>query len=169
MTRRHLAFAGALLALAAAAAAAAAIGAVRTEPRPPDAGAFASRVVALIARNDYGDAWQLLHPLHQAAAPQAQYVGCELRDPIPGRLRSVRVVGIAKEKVAVGGRTEPSEAVRVRIAIDGGPVGTVVLVDTVHAVSVNGTWRWILPADRADRYRAGLCPDGTPAATSPAA
>jgi hypothetical protein len=81
----------------------------------------------------------------------------------------VRVLGIRHERIEIGdGTLVQSEAVTIRVAIDGGAVGTAVVTDTVHAISVRGTWRWILPAWRADLYRAGRCPDGTLASPLPA-
>ncbi len=169
MERKHVALACALLAGVAALAVTSALAAMRTAPRPPDPRAFARHVVVLIAGNRYEQAWQLLHPLHQREAPRAEYVGCELREPIPGHLESVRVLRVFDEPVVLArGTTAQSEAVVVRVAIGGGPGGSIVIEDTVHAVPVHGGWRWILPAQRAAAYSAGRCPDGTPASPLPA-
>ncbi len=129
-------------------------------PPRQDAGSFMAGVVRLIGENRYGDAWKLLHPVDRRAAGLEEYMVCELRSPVPGRVRSVRVEGVRPEPalLAPGHRVE-STAVDVRIEIAGGPSsGRVVVADTVHAVSVNGSWTWILPSERLAQYRADRCP-----------
>jgi len=75
----------------------------------------------------------------------------------------VRVLRVYDTPAALGaGRFVPSEAVVVRITISAGAASSippVVVDDTIHAVAVNGNWRWILPTWRLEEYRSGHCPD----------
>ena len=128
--------------------------------------AFARHIVELIADNRYAAAWASLHPDHQRVAPRSVYVSCELQSPIPGHLDSVNVVRVYDAPAGLGGgRFVSSKAVVVRIEISAGAASSappVVVNDTVHAVPVNGRWRWILPTQRLEEYRTGHCPDGAP-------
>jgi hypothetical protein len=126
---------------------------------PGDPGAFMTELVEEIAGNDYATAWQTLHPAQQAIATQDAYVSCESRSPIPGKLASVEVVGVADEDVRVAGQqgTTAGKAVRVKLSIAG--LGDpVVLTHTGHAVAVGDHWTWILPPERFAEYKAGRCP-----------
>lgn len=127
-----------------------------------DAAKFATHVVELIAGNRYGAAWRSLHPAHQRIAPRAFYIGCEERSPIPGHLASVHVLRVYDAPAPLGGgRFVSSTAVVVRITIAAGGASSippVVVDDTVHAVPVDGRWRWVLPAWRLEEYRTGRCP-----------
>jgi hypothetical protein len=122
---------------------------------------FALHVVRLIAANRYSDAWRLLHPRHQLAAPRATYVACEQQTPIPGTLRSALVLDVADATIHVAGVTRPvvARAVQIRIVIAGRPVSEGVSVDLkVHVVRVHGRRAWILPPERFAAYAEGTCP-----------
>ena len=128
-------------------------------------GAFARKVVTEIAANDYATAWQTLHPLHQKVASEAEYVRCESASPIPGHLQSLRVLRIVDQPVRVPGSSTavPGKAVFVRITIADRALDIAVVVeDTVHLVRVDGSWRWILPERRYERYREDGCRGGPP-------
>src|SRR5262245_65503518 len=73
-------------------------------PRPrSDAGAFTIRVVRLVAANRYDEAWTLLYPGHRGIVSEGAYARCESLSPIPGRLKSVRVLSVKDERVPVPG------------------------------------------------------------------
>jgi hypothetical protein len=57
-----------------------------------DPALFLRGVVSRIADNDYGAAWEQLHPAQQRVATRTAYVRCEQLTPIPGHLDWVRVV-----------------------------------------------------------------------------
>jgi hypothetical protein len=133
--------------------------------RAESPGAFARTVVTEIAANDYASAWRTLHPLHQQAAPLAEYVRCEAASPIPGHLQSLRVLRVTDQAVHVPGSAAavPGKAVAVRITIADRALDLAVVVeDTVHLVTVDGGWRWILPQRRYERYRDDACGGGPP-------
>jgi hypothetical protein len=127
--------------------------------------AFARKVVTEIAANDYAVAWRTLHPLHQHEAPLEEYVRCESASPIPGHLQSLRVLRVVDQAVRVPGAAAavPGKAVSVRITIADRALDLAVVVDdTIHLVSVDGAWRWILPQRRYERYRDDACGGGGP-------
>jgi hypothetical protein len=113
--------------------------------------AFLRATIAQIAANDYAEVWKTLEPAQQGLVPQAHYVRCESASPIPGVLSSLRVLRIRKEQMHVPGTSGRSSAraVTFRIVITEPSLhDSVKIVDTVHAVEVDGRWAWILPAKR---------------------
>jgi hypothetical protein len=128
-----------------------------------DPGPFALSVLDRVVHNRYADAWDDLHPVDRKAAPRAEYVGCEGRSPVIAVPRTVEVVSVKDESVGLGDDTfVDSKAVALRLGFKGG----FHLVHTVHVVSTEGKWRWILPGWRFREYRSGRCP--TDAGSSPA-
>jgi hypothetical protein len=125
---------------------------------------FVRTVVRMIAENRYAAAWPLLHPRHRRAAGRSEYVSCERRSPIPGRLVSVRAGAefAAAVSIAPGLRVR-SRAVPIHIVmLDLATLEQTVVRDTVNAVRVDGRWTWVLPPERLARYRVGACPDAPP-------
>lgn len=165
----------AMAAAASASFAAVVLGAGGTgAPRPTPAAApqdardtavpFVRTIVRLIAQNRYGEAWPLLHPSQRRAAGRSEYVACERRSPIPGRVLSVRAGAefAAAVSVAPGMRVR-ARAVPVRVVLlDLATLERTVVRDTVHAVRVVDRWTWVLPPERLARYRVGACPDAPP-------
>jgi hypothetical protein len=125
---------------------------------------FVRTVVRLIAENRYAAAWPLLHPAHRRAAGRSEYVACERRSPIPGRVLSVRAGAEFDAAVALApGLRVESRAVRISVVLlDLATLERTEVRDTVNAVRVDGRWTWVLPPDRVARYRAGACPDAPP-------
>jgi hypothetical protein len=127
-----------------------------------DPGAAATNVLDQIVHNRYTDAWADLHPIDQAVAPRAEYVGCESRSPVIARPRTVRTMSVKDESVGLGdGTFVDSKAVALRMGFAGGFSVT----HTVHLVASKGRWTWILPSWRFRDYRADRCP--TDAGSSP--
>jgi hypothetical protein len=126
---------------------------------------FARRLVRLIAENRYDQAWPLLHPAHRVVTSRTEYVTCERQSPIPGRVVAVRAGTTVDEPVVLEpGRSVSSRAVPVQVVLLDLATSEQTAVNVrVHAVSVDGRWRWVLPAERLAQYRAGLCPDAPPA------
>ncbi len=138
------------------------------ESEPGDATGFLRTVVAQIAGNDYGSAWQTLDPAQQRLVPEAQYVRCEAASPIPGKLASLTVVRASEARVVVAGGESGSveaRAVTFRLTITDPAIhDAVVVVHTVHAVQAEGRWAWILPPGRLELDRSSTC--GTAASIS---
>ena len=132
------------------------------EKRPPDDPVvFLRGVVSRIAANDYGAAWERLHPAQQRVATRIAYVRCEQLTPIPGHLDWIRLVRTKDERITVPGDTGvvDSKAITLRLKLSE-PVlkESVIVTKTVHAVGVDGRWRWILTPERFGIYRSKSCP-----------
>jgi hypothetical protein len=136
----------------------------RAEPPQASPVAFLERVITQVVDNDYGQAWQTLHPAHQRVAPLREYVRCEERSPIPGRVTAIDVVGVRNESLRIAGAAPvDTKAVSLRITISNLATGQREAVPaTLHAVSVDGRWRWVLPQQRYALYRANACGAGGP-------
>ena len=148
--------------------------AVRVVVRPAsmptgDPVAFVKSVVEAVVDDDYRRAWKTLHPAHQRIAPLDDYVACEWREPIPGRLRSISILRVSRRTLPVAGvgPAVASMAVRMRIAIRDMATGEQAMVtSTFHAVPVAGQWRWVLPDARYALYTTGSCRPGATSATA---
>ncbi len=122
--------------------------------------AFLRGVVTKIAANDYEAAWLTLHPAQQRVATRQAYVHCEQLSPIPGHLDSIRLVRSVTERISVAGgdRAVDSKAATFRVKITEPALKDEVVVPmTVHAVAVDGHWRWILSPKRFELYRSKSC------------
>jgi hypothetical protein len=161
VTRVALAALSATLALCAAGCGGGSTDAAPTQ----DPGAFLREVVRERATGEYGRAWDALHPSHKLAVSRRRYVLCELLTPLPGRLESIRVLGVKDEPVVIAGQHDstPSKAVTLRVSVQV-PFFTkrVKVTTTSHAVAVHGHWTWLLTRDNFETYRAKGCPGTTP-------
>jgi hypothetical protein len=123
--------------------------------------AFLRGIVSHIADNDYDGVWPSLHPAQQRVATRTVYVSCEALTPIPGHLDWVRLVRAKDERITVPGDhgVVTSKAVTFRVKLSE-PVldQSVIVTQTVHAVAVDGKWRWILSPKRFGIYRSRACP-----------
>ena len=114
------------------------------------AAGFVKQVTVQFSRGQSGRLWDELLPADQAIVTRARFVACQQNEG--WNLKSIKVLETYDDAVDVDGKSEPATAVTVRVTSDG------VTTATMHAVSVNGTWRWILqPVDRA-AYKKGKCP-----------
>jgi hypothetical protein len=122
---------------------------------------FLRGIVTHIADNDYERIWPSLHPAQQRVATRTVYVNCEALTPIPGHLDWIRLVRAKDEQINVPGDRGivPSKAVTFRLKLSE-PVldESVIVTQTVHAVAVDGRWRWILSPTRFGIYRSRSCP-----------
>ena len=100
-------------------------------------------------------------PVQQRVATRTVYVHCEQLTPIPGHLDWIRVVASKNERINVPGDNGvvDSKAVTFRLKLSE-PVlkQSVIITKTVHAVAVDGRWRWILTPERFGIYRSKTCP-----------
>jgi hypothetical protein len=111
---------------------------------------FVKQVTVQFSRGQTGRLWDELLPADQAIVTRARFVACQQNEG--WSLKSIKVLDTYTDPVDVEGKSLPAEAVTVRVTSDG------VTTATMHAVSVNGTWRWVLqPVDRA-AYKSGKCP-----------
>ena len=115
------------------------------------AAAFVRDVTTQFARGQSGRLWDSLHPADQAAVSRARYMACETNEGFT--LQSIKVLDTYKDTIDIGGKPTSSTAVSLQVTSDDG-----VTTATMHAVPVNGTWRWILPAGELRTYKLGNCP-----------
>lgn len=114
------------------------------------AATFVKQVTVQFSRGQSGRLWDELLPADQAIVTRARFVACQQNEG--WNLKSIKVLETYDDPVDVGGKSLPAKAVTVRVTSDG------VTTATMHAVSVNGAWRWVLqPVDRA-AYKSGKCP-----------
>ena len=112
---------------------------------------FIREVTTQFSRGQSGRLWDTLHPADQAIVSRARYTACQSNSGFD--LQKVKILDNYTEPVDIAGKATPSTAVSVRATADDG-----VTTATMHAVAVNGKWRWILsPADYA-AYKQGKCP-----------
>jgi hypothetical protein len=113
--------------------------------------AFVKRTTTEFSRGQSSRLWSDLAPAEQAVVPRARFLACRRNTGF--RLRSFKVLEQFDESFTMLSRSVPSTAVSVQVTSDDG-----VTTATVHAIHVDGRWRWVLqPADLA-AYRAGRCP-----------
>lgn len=115
------------------------------------ADAFVRQITVEFARGQSGRLWDALLPADQRLVSRARFVACQA--DTGWNLRAVKVLDTYGDSVDVSGKALPAQAVSVRVTSDDG-----ITTATMHAVRVDGTWRWVLqPSDRRS-YAAGSCP-----------
>jgi hypothetical protein len=146
---RRATLAAGALAAGAALAAGCGGGAGSTE----SASSFVKRITLEFSRGQTGRLWDELHPAEQAVVARTRFIQCERNEGFG--LRKVKLLDSYEETIDVAGTRARSTAVSVRVTSDDG-----ITTATLHAVLVDGKWRWILqPADFAV-YKRGSCPSG---------
>lgn len=118
--------------------------------RPESAASFVKRVTVEFSRGQAGPLWDQLIPAEQRLVPRATYVSCARNG---FRLHAFKVLQQYDEPVSVLSNELPATAVSVQVTSDDG-----VTTATLHAVKVDGTWRWILGRADLAALRAGRCP-----------
>ncbi len=112
---------------------------------------FVKQVTVQFSRGQSGRLWDELLPADQSVVTRARFVACQQNEG--WNLKTIKVLETYADPVDVDGKPLPATAVSVRVTSGNGDTTA-----TMHAVSVNGTWRWILqPVDRA-AYSRGKCP-----------
>ena len=117
----------------------------------PSASDFVRRVTTEFSRGQSGRLWDELHPADQAVVTRTRFIACERNEGFG--LRKFKVLETYPEAVEVAGKKTPSTAVSVQVTSDDG-----ITTATLHAVPVDGTWRWTLPAADYAAYKRGACP-----------
>ncbi len=84
---------------------------------------------------------------------RARYMACESNEGFD--LLKLKVLQTYADTIDVAGKPTASTAVSIRATADDGNTTA-----TMHAVKVNGTWRWILSPAQYAAYAKGKCPAG---------
>jgi hypothetical protein len=112
---------------------------------------FIRLVTTQFSRGQTGPLWDTLIPADQAIVTRARYMECHTTSGFD--LQKFKVLQTYSDTVVVSGKATPATAVSVRVTADDG-----VTTATMHAVSVKGTWRWILSPTDSTAYKQGKCP-----------
>jgi hypothetical protein len=112
---------------------------------------FVRRVTTEFSRGQSGRLWDELLPADQRIVTRARFVACQANEGWD--LKSIKVLETYDDPVAVGAKSLPSKAVTVRVTSDNG-----ITTATMHAVNVNGRWRWVLQSSDRAAYASGKCP-----------
>ena len=112
---------------------------------------FVRVVTTQFSRGQSGRLWDELLPADQRIVSRARFVECQANEG--WNLKSLNVLEAYEDPVQIGVTTVPATAVSVRVTSDEG-----VTTATMHAVSVNGIWHWVLQAADRNAYRKGTCP-----------
>ena len=127
-----------------------------------DAGDFLKEIIEQRAFGQNGRAWETLHPLHQEVVSRTDFVNCGGQEEVSIEIVNVEEVEEYDEPLQmIPGETAevPTKAVTLRIEYDIPTLeDTQTETATLHAVAVEGEWRWILPPDDYEAYEAGECP-----------
>ena len=115
------------------------------------AAAFVKTVTTQFSRGQAGRLWDTLVPADQAIVTRARYMACQTNEGF--QLQNFKVLETYGDTVDVDGKSTPSTAVSVQVTSDDG-----MTTATMHAVSVGGSWRWMLPAADYAAYKRGVCP-----------
>jgi len=130
---------------------AAGCGSSSTTSRKESAADFVKRITLEFSRGQSGRLWDELVPADQAVVSRAKFVTCEGNEGFG--LQTMRVLDTYDDPTSIAGTSKPATAVTLRVTADDG-----VTTATMHAISVNGSWRWTLqPAEYAS-YAKGKCP-----------
>ena len=111
---------------------------------------FIRQVTIQFSRGQSGRLWDTLHPADQAVVSRARYTACESNSGFD--LKKFKVLETYAETVDIAGKATPSTAVSVQATSDDG-----VTTATMHAISLNGTWHWILSPTDYRAYKQGKC------------
>ena len=114
---------------------------------------FIDQVTTQFSRGQSGRLWETLHPADQAVVSRARYVECQTNEGFD--LQKLKVLETYPETIDVAGKATPSTAVSLRTTASDGTTTA-----TMHAVLLNGKWRWILSAADYAAYKQGKCPKG---------
>jgi hypothetical protein len=115
------------------------------------AASFVRRVTTEFSRGQSGRLWDELLPADQRVVTRARFVACQANEGWD--LKSIKVLDTYADPVNLGPRSLPAKAVSVQVTSGDG-----VTTATMHAVSVNGTWRWVLQSSDRAAYSRGTCP-----------
>ena len=126
-----------------------------------DLGDFFTRRIKYEFLGQYGRSWDSLHPGQQAIVTRTRYEECreEVSDQVAGvDFQSLKVIETYEDPIDAAGVPEKtSTAVTVEVTVsDGNEEDT--LTDTLHAVAVDGEWKWLLPPADVRAFKQGICP-----------
>jgi hypothetical protein len=126
------------------------------DPARTPAGAAQVRLLENLYNGRFGQAYEDLHPSHQALVRRALFVRCARESIAVGALDSIEILDVFDDETrGLGLGDEPTKGVRIRMTFDGGQTdGPFVR----HEVKVEDQWRWVLNQAAIEAYGSGRCP-----------
>jgi len=126
-------------------------------------GVFITRILSEELNGQWSRQWSELHPGHQKLISRLQYVECSrsIGTNIATGKEVFRVLAVDDQAIHVRGvpqRTAKLVTINVRQRGTGAATG---LTYRLHAVAVDGRWRWILGDRFLSQIARGRCLDGT--------
>jgi hypothetical protein len=106
----------------------------------------------------YGRVWDRLHPAHQRHISRDRYIDCASRTLPSFEVERWKVLETYPEKVRIPGTRLRvwTTAVTIRATLESGGRDVTDTV-TLHAILVNGKWRWAFSAAQIAKVRLGKC------------
>jgi hypothetical protein len=132
--------------------------AARAAPATGRPAELIEQVYGRLIGGQYGRAWDLLHPAHQAIVSRARYIACAADWPPSPALETFEVLEVYDDPIDIPLVPQRlSKAVTYRVTVSAGDHRDS-FTSTGHAVDVAGKWRWVLAAGDIASFRAGRCP-----------
>ena len=112
-------------------------------------------------KGQWGPSWDLLHPAQQAFVPKDLFVRCRSEAASGINIDEVRILETYDEHIPIPGTTTQTESVAVTVQLTAtiGALGKQTDKETVHAIEVNGVWRWTVTDAHATAFKVGKCPE----------
>jgi hypothetical protein len=126
-------------------------GSSATTPGKESAADFVKRVTLEFSRGQSGRLWDELVPADQAIVSRAKFVTCEGNEGFG--LQTMQVLDSYDDPTSIAGKSQPATAVTLKVTADDGTTTA-----TMHAIPVNGSWRWTLQPAEYAAYTKGKCP-----------
>jgi hypothetical protein len=117
------------------------------------AAAFAKQRYEQLAKAQYAEAWQSLHPAQQAVVTQDAFVQCG-QQTTPDPTTKVEVKSETDEQLDVP-QVGPSAVHSVALTLR---FGDQLRTPTDNLIKVDGKWRWTMTQTVIDAFKAGTCP-----------
>ena len=117
-------------------------------------------VVEMGDKREWGPMWDLLMPQHQTLVERDRFIECKQSSDPGISIRFDEVIETEEEIVTLPQTDEqvPATAVTYELTVGTGDDAQTVN-QTSHAYLLGDRWRWALPADHAEAFEAGDCPD----------
>ena len=117
------------------------------------AAAFAKQRYERLAKAQYAEAWQSLHPAQQAVVSQDAFVQCG-QQTTPDPSMKVEIKSERDEQIFVP-ELGPSAVHSVDLYLR---TGDQLRTPTDNLIKVDGKWRWTMKQTTIDAFKAGTCP-----------
>ena len=126
------------------------------------AGVFMTRVLREELSGQWAKQWSELHPGHKKLISRAEYVACSraLATNIATGGETYKVLAVRDEAIHVF--AVPQHDSKVVTITFHSPISSSAPRYDMHAVNVDGKWRWILGGRFLSQVERGRCLDGTP-------